>query len=50
MNLKQNTQMKKRPTVALQAATDWSMEKIKMREAQHKILDCHAFAKEINNI
>ena len=39
----------KRPREALKAAKDWASGKIKMRLAQRKILDCHAFAKEINN-
>lgn len=38
----------KRPREALNAARDWAAGKIKMRLAQRKILDCHAFAKEIN--
>lgn len=38
----------KRPRVALEAAQDWAAGKIKMRLAQRKILDCHAFAKEID--
>lgn len=37
----------KRPREALEAAWDWASGKIKMRPAQRKILDCHAFAKEI---
>lgn len=39
----------KRPREALEAARDWASGKIKMRLAQRKILDCHAFAKEIDN-
>lgn len=39
----------KRPREALEAAKDWAFGKIKMRIAQRKILDCHAFAKEIEN-
>ena len=38
-----------RPGEALEAAWDWATGKIKMRCAQRKILDCHAFAKEIDN-
>ncbi len=38
----------KRPKEALNAAGDWAAGKIKMRLAQRKILDCHAFAKEID--
>lgn len=38
-----------RPRKALQGAWDWASGKIKMREAQRKILDCHAFAKEIDD-
>lgn len=38
----------KRPGEALEAAKDWAAGKIKMRPAQRKILDCHAFAKEID--
>ena len=37
----------KRPREALEAAQDWASGKIKMRLAQRKILDCHAFAKVI---
>lgn len=37
----------KRPSEALKASKDWAAGKIKMRQAQRKILDCHAFAKEI---
>lgn len=37
-----------RPREALEAAQDWAAGNIKMRLAQHKILSCHAFAKEIN--
>ena len=37
-----------RPEEALKAVRDWSAGKIKMRLAQRKILDCHAFAKEID--
>lgn len=37
-----------RPREALEAVQDWATGKIKMRFAQHKILSCHAFAKEIN--
>lgn len=36
-----------RPGEALAAAQDWAAGKSKMRWAQRKILDCHAFAKEI---
>lgn len=38
----------KRPREALEASQDWAAGIIKMRLAQRKILDCHAFAKEIN--
>ena len=37
-----------RPREALEAAKDWAAGRIKMRIAQRKILDCHAFAKEID--
>lgn len=37
------------PREALGAARDWASGKIKMRVAQRKILDCHAFAKEIES-
>lgn len=37
-----------RPSEALDAARDWAAGQIKMRIAQRKILDCHAFAKEID--
>lgn len=38
----------KRPREALEAAGDWAAGNVKMRFAQRKILDCHAFAKEID--
>ncbi len=38
-----------RPREALEAAWAWAEGKIKMRLAQRKILDCHAFAKEIDS-
>ena len=34
---------------ALEAARAWAAGKIKMRPAQQKILNCHAFAKEIGS-
>lgn len=37
-----------RPQEALEAVQDWAAGKIKMRQAQKKILSCHAFAKEID--
>ena len=37
-----------RPREALEAAQAWAAGNIKMRPAQRKILDCHAFAKEIH--
>lgn len=36
----------RRPAEAVTAVRDWSRGKIKMRQAQRKIPDCHAFAKE----
>ena len=38
-----------RPREALVAARAWAEGKIKMRLAQRKILDCHAFAKELDS-
>ena len=38
-----------RPREALEAARAWAAGKIKMRLAQRKILDCHAFAKELDS-
>ena len=38
-----------RPREALEAARAWAAGMIKMRPAQRKILDCHAFAKEIDS-
>ena len=38
-----------RPREALEAARAWAEGKIKMRLAQRKILDCHAFAKELDS-
>lgn len=40
----------KRPREALVASHLWAEGKIRMREAQRKILDCHSFAKEINSL
>lgn len=37
----------KRPCEAVKTARDWAAGRVKMREAQRKILDCHAFAKEL---
>ena len=37
-----------RPREALEAAQGWAVGRVKMRQAQRKILDCHAFAKEID--
>lgn len=37
----------RRPREALEAAQAWAAGQVKMRFAQRKILDCHAFAKEI---
>lgn len=38
-----------RPEQSLSAARDWAAGKVKMRFAQRKILDCHAFAKELTD-
>lgn len=38
-----------RPRIALEAARLWAAGKSKMREAQRRILDCHAVAKEIRS-
>lgn len=38
-----------RPEEALAAAQAWAEGRVKMRFAQRKILDCHAFAKEIDS-
>ena len=38
-----------RPREALEAARDWAAGRIKMPLAQRKILDCHAFAKELGS-
>ena len=38
-----------RPGEALEAARDWAAGRIKMPLAQRKILDCHAFAKELGS-
>lgn len=47
--LKERYPYERRPQEALQAARLWAAGKIKMRTAQRKILDCHAFAKEIDD-
>ena len=38
-----------RPKEALEAARAWAEGSIKMRLTQRKILDCHAFAKELDS-
>ena len=38
-----------RPREALEAAQAWAAGDIKMRLAQRKILDCHAFAKDLDS-
>ena len=45
--LKEKYPEEQRPIEALTAVQDWAAGKVKMRFAQRKILDCHAFAKEI---
>ena len=47
-DLKEKYPEETRPEEALQAARDWASGRIKMPLARRKILDCHAFAKEIN--
>lgn len=47
--LKEKYPQENRPQEALEAAREWAAGKIKMRRAQRKILDCHAFAKEIES-
>lgn len=47
-NLEEKYPGEKRPREAVEAAQDWAFGKIKMRLVQRKILDCHAFAKEID--
>ena len=47
LTLQQKYPDEKRPLEALETARDWASGKIKMRPAQRKILECHAFAKEI---
>lgn len=46
--IQERYQNERRPAEALAAAQDWAAGKVKMRWAQRKILDCHAFAKEID--
>lgn len=46
--LKRKYPHENRPQEALIAAKDWAQGKIKMRQAQRKILDCHQFAKELD--
>ena len=46
--LEEKYPLERRPRQALEAAQDWAAGKVKMRWAQRKILDCHAFAKEID--
>lgn len=47
VKLEEKYPKERRPREALAAARDWAAGKTKMRWAQGKILDCHAFAKEI---
>lgn len=47
--LKEKYPYETRPEQALITVKDWAAGNIKMRLAQRKILDCHAFTKEINN-
>lgn len=49
VKLKDKYPEENRPGEALETARDWAFGKVKMRLAQRKILDCHAFAKEIEN-
>lgn len=37
-----------RPQLAVLAAREWAAGRMKMREAQRRILDCHAAAKELD--
>ena len=48
-NLEEKYPDETRPREALEAAQAWAAGKIKMRPARRKILDCHAFAKEIGS-
>ena len=38
-----------RPSLALEAAWSWARGEMRMREAQRRILDCHALAKELDD-
>ena len=38
-----------RPRIALAASWQWARGEVKMREAQRRILDCHAVAKELTS-
>ena len=38
-----------RPSLALKAAWSWARGEMRMREAQRRILDCHALAKELDD-
>ena len=49
VKLEEKYPSEQRPREALAAAKDWAAGKVKMRWAQRKILDCHAFAKEIDD-
>lgn len=48
-SLKEKYPEESRPEQALLVARDWAAGKVKIRFAQRKILDCHAFAKEIKD-
>lgn len=47
--LEQRYPEERRPRIALEAARLWAAGRSKMREAQRRILDCHAVAKEIHS-
>ncbi len=46
--LRETYPAERRPAAALTAARDWAAGAIPMRIAQRKIMDCHAFARELD--
>ncbi len=50
IEFKNSYPLETRPLLAFDAAQKWAQGKIKMREAQRRILDCHALAKELTSM
>ena len=50
VSLEKKYQQEYRPRNALETSRLWAAGKVKMHQAQHEILRCHAMAKEISNL